>query len=87
LLSAWFAVIAVSVGVAGADSVTSLLSVLEQPARVNANAVLSASDNMFLMIKTSFFFAERATANFNLITFLMPYLAGVFDRPEGDEFF
>jgi len=45
LLSVVLVVIAVSVGVAGADSVTALVSVLEQPAKVNTSAVPSASDN------------------------------------------
>jgi hypothetical protein len=45
LLSAGFVVIAVSFAVSGAVFATSVLSVLEQPAKVIASAALSASDN------------------------------------------
>jgi hypothetical protein len=55
LLVVGFVVIAVSVGVAGADSETALSSVLEQPARVNASAVLSASVNVDFITMVPFF--------------------------------
>jgi len=45
LLSAGLVVIAVSFCASGAVFATSVLSVLEQPARENANAALSASGN------------------------------------------
>jgi hypothetical protein len=61
----------VSVGVAGADSETALLSVLEQPAMVITSAALSASDNVDFISIFPFFLCQRATGNFTLIVVLM----------------
>ena len=62
LFSAGFVVMTVSVGASGADYATWLVSVSEQPDKINASAVLSASDNVVFMSKLPFFYAKGQLA-------------------------
>jgi hypothetical protein len=76
-------VIAVSVGVAGAVSVTAGVSVLEQPAKVNTSAVPSASVNVDFINGFPFFW-QKAIDNFTSKGVLMPHQTAEFVILNGD---